>query len=449
MASTFISYRREDAPGYAGRIYDRFVQSRGRADVFLDVDRIDPGADFEQVIKQRLAQCAVFLAVIGPRWLEKGPGRQLPRIFEDNDFVRVELRTALASGARVIPVLVAGASLPRSVELPMDIADLVRRQAVVLGDSDFHHDVGNLITLVAGVLGKPVPRSLAAEQRVPREEPEPKPHTRGPDRPPPSWINWSGTLWSWVSAAPGRAIRKAVLLLVMGGIGLYIWNELPASERKKLTKVVTDGKDLLGSVVSAETPAPARPGAGLPSSRRLPAPPVAVERSVRGAVLDPAPVSTRDFARWLNLPPRRATLSVEEAAVGGVVGQVVRDPTGPLAALYAKDHPVFSASSMVPSTSTPGSFRPRNGRGNHPARAITWRAADAYCRDQGKRLPSADEWLPPADSAGRRALRSSTTAREWLAQERQVITTAPSTAPTTTAESPQSLPPDVSFRCAR
>jgi hypothetical protein len=443
MASTFISYRREDAPGYAGRIYDRFVQSLGRADVFLDVDRIDPGADFEQVITQRLAQCAVFLAVIGPRWLEKGPGRQLPRIFEDKDFVRVELRTALASGARVIPVLVAGASLPQSVELPMDIADLVRRQAVVLGDSDFHHDVGNLITLVAEIMGKRAPRSLveAAEKRVPRKVPEPKPHTPGPNRPPPSWINWGRTLWSWVSAAPRRAIRKAVLLLVMGSIGLYVWNELPASERKKLTKVVTDGKDLLGSVVGAETLAPARRGAGLP------VPTVAVERSVRGAVLDPLPVSTRDFARWLNLAPRRATLSIEESAVGGVVGQVVRDPTGPLAALYAKDHPVFSASSLVPST--PGSFRPRNGRGTHPARAITWRAADAYCRDQGKRLPTADEWLPPADSAGKRPLRPSTTAREWLAQERQVITTDPRTATTTTAESPQSLPADVSFRCAR
>src|SRR3712207_8618389 len=51
--------------------------------------------------------------------------------------------------------------------------------------------------------------------------------------------SWGGTLWSWLSAAPRRAIRKAVLLLLMGGIGLYVWNELPAPERRKLDRKST------------------------------------------------------------------------------------------------------------------------------------------------------------------------------------------------------------------
>ncbi|HPO19722.1 MAG TPA: toll/interleukin-1 receptor domain-containing protein, partial [Rubrivivax sp.] len=64
----FISYRRDDAAGYAGRLEEALEQRLGRGSVFRDVIDIAPGADFEQAIRQRLAGAQAVLVLIGPRW---------------------------------------------------------------------------------------------------------------------------------------------------------------------------------------------------------------------------------------------------------------------------------------------------------------------------------------------------------------------------------------------
>jgi len=40
MTGIFINYRRDDAPGVAGRLYDHLAKSFSRRDLFVDVDAI-------------------------------------------------------------------------------------------------------------------------------------------------------------------------------------------------------------------------------------------------------------------------------------------------------------------------------------------------------------------------------------------------------------------------
>ena len=96
MPRIFISYRREDTPGYAGRLCDRLQQDFGRDNVFIDVDTLQPGDDFVEAISERLVGCDLMLVVIGPRWLTSVDSQGRPRLEDDSDYVRLEIQTALA-----------------------------------------------------------------------------------------------------------------------------------------------------------------------------------------------------------------------------------------------------------------------------------------------------------------------------------------------------------------
>lgn len=146
----FLSYRRSDAGGYAGRLADRLVYRLGRHRVFQDVTAIAPGEDFTAAIDGALDRSDAVLAVIGPGWLAAtGPdgGR---RLFEPGDYVHLELARALQRGVPVVPVLVGGAALPTVADLPEDLAGLVQRQAATLHDDTWHEDVDGLMRRLAG-----------------------------------------------------------------------------------------------------------------------------------------------------------------------------------------------------------------------------------------------------------------------------------------------------------
>jgi len=139
----FISYRRDDAAGYAGRLEEALERSLGTGSVFRDVLDIAPGADFVQAIRTRLAGAQAVLVLIGPRWAGPGPdGRR--RIDDPQDFVRLEVAEALASSAQVVPVLLPGATMPAEAELPPPLQPLARRNALALGDTHWEADVGRL-----------------------------------------------------------------------------------------------------------------------------------------------------------------------------------------------------------------------------------------------------------------------------------------------------------------
>ncbi len=153
MPKIFISYRREDAGGHAGRLCDRLNARLGSEGVFMDVEDVRPGEDFVRAIGDTLAACEYLLVVIGPRWLDALNSRPS----SNTDFVRQEIRWGLERGTKVIPVLVAGASMPAASELPADLAELTRRNAVQLRDDRFDDDVSRLLDLFGSTTPAPGP----------------------------------------------------------------------------------------------------------------------------------------------------------------------------------------------------------------------------------------------------------------------------------------------------
>jgi hypothetical protein len=158
MTGTFISYRREDAAGYAGRLRESLERRLGAARVFRDVDTLRPGQDFVQAIDSRLAECRVMLAVIGREWVDARDHTGARRLDEPYDFVRLEIAAGLARPeVLVVPVLVEGASMPAAGELPENIRPLARRHAVSVRDETWDTDVDRLVTVIegAGAAGAP------------------------------------------------------------------------------------------------------------------------------------------------------------------------------------------------------------------------------------------------------------------------------------------------------
>jgi hypothetical protein len=146
--SVFVSYRRDDAAGYAGRLCDDLAEHVGEDAVFRDFHSIAPGADFVEEIRRAVTSAGTFLAVIGPRWATMPNEHGAPRLSEPDDVVRMEIAVALRAGKPVIPVLVGGASMPTERELPDEIAQLARRNAVEVRDSSWDDDTAKLLRVL-------------------------------------------------------------------------------------------------------------------------------------------------------------------------------------------------------------------------------------------------------------------------------------------------------------
>jgi hypothetical protein len=152
MGAVFLSYRREDASGTAGRLFDRLRADFGAGDVFMDVDSIEPGLDFVDVVNRRLDRCDVLLAVIGPGWLDAKDRQGRRRLDDEFDFVRLEISRALERGIRVIPVLVEGAAPVATQDLPDDLKALARRHAVEVRHDRFRSDADALIQTLRNIV---------------------------------------------------------------------------------------------------------------------------------------------------------------------------------------------------------------------------------------------------------------------------------------------------------
>ena len=145
MGSIFLSYRREDSEGQAGRLYDDLVAVFGSDSVFMDVAAIQPGRDFRKSIDQSLNSCGVFLSLIGKSWLTAKDTSGQRRLDDPADFVRIETGAALKRDIPVIPVLVQGASAPKPDQLPDDLKELAFRNAVELTHPRWDSDIQVLI----------------------------------------------------------------------------------------------------------------------------------------------------------------------------------------------------------------------------------------------------------------------------------------------------------------
>jgi invasion protein IalB len=180
-ARVFINYRRDDSMGTAGRLHDRLARVFGRKNLFMDVDTIPAGVDFVEYLNTQVAKCDIFLAVIGPHWLDAKDDVGRRRIENPDDFVTIEIAAALARDIRVIPVLVDGAHMPKAGEVPERLRPLVRRNAVEVRNSQFGRDA----QVLAAKIREGLKRGRAGQGR-------------------------------WVAAA-----ASLVALLLAGWIGLY------------------------------------------------------------------------------------------------------------------------------------------------------------------------------------------------------------------------------------
>ena len=149
----FISYRREDAAGDAGRLADHLHRRFGKTQVFLDIDTINPGTDFVKALQSSLQETAAVLVVMGPRWASVVDSSGVRRLDSADDFVRLEVEAALNRNILVVPVLVQGATMPRAADLPASLAGLVTRQAAGLDHAEFHDDAERLCDRLEAVMG--------------------------------------------------------------------------------------------------------------------------------------------------------------------------------------------------------------------------------------------------------------------------------------------------------
>jgi hypothetical protein len=150
----FISYRREDTAYPAAWLYDRLADRYGDGQIFKDVDSIELGDDFVQVITTAVESCDVLLALIGEDWLPITDAHGRRRLDDPDDFVRLEIEAALARNVRVIPILVGDATMPQAEELPHSLVRLARRQALELSPVHFDFDTGRLLKVLDGTLAK-------------------------------------------------------------------------------------------------------------------------------------------------------------------------------------------------------------------------------------------------------------------------------------------------------
>jgi uncharacterized membrane protein YhaH (DUF805 family) len=192
----FINYRRGDSQGAAGRLYDRLLTHFDRERLFMDVDAIEPGVDFVKTLDEQLSSCSAFIAVIGPGWLAARNSNGNPRLDNPNDYVRMEIESALKRDVRVIPVLVDGADMPQPTDLPPSLEPLSRRNAIEIAHHRFAADCDDLARVIKRALGIEPAADAAAQ----------------PYRPP----SWAEIFFSF----KGRISRKHFLIGALITLGL-------------------------------------------------------------------------------------------------------------------------------------------------------------------------------------------------------------------------------------
>jgi hypothetical protein len=204
MSRIFISYRREDTSGYAGRLSERLRSHFGDHQVFMDIDAIEPGLDYQEFVESTIDTIDVMVALIGRQWLTVlGPtGRW--RLDDPDDFVRLEIAGALERRIRVIPVLLEGTAMPTVQDLPPPLVPLAHRNAIELSDSRWDYDCHRLVSVLERALAGPGVRPAVAESPA-----TPPTAPARPERPP-----------------RGRQGQRAMTTVAAAAAAVLIWGVL-------------------------------------------------------------------------------------------------------------------------------------------------------------------------------------------------------------------------------
>jgi hypothetical protein len=161
----FISYRRGETTGQARALHSQLSARYDAQNVFMDVDSIAPGEDFANKIQDAISSCAVLLAFIGRDWLVSAAG--VGMLDNPDDFVRLELVTALEHCVPVIPILVEHTPMPTESDLPESLRSLTRISALTLENTHWDYDVAKLVSTVEPLLAPGPPPVVVAKPAKP------------------------------------------------------------------------------------------------------------------------------------------------------------------------------------------------------------------------------------------------------------------------------------------
>ena len=219
MRAIFVSYRRDDAEGEAGRLFDDLVTQFGEDSVFMDVAAIEVGRDFRKAIDDSVATCGLLLAVIGREWIDAKNEAGQRRLDDPFDFVRLETASALKRDIPVVPVLVHGAKMPRADQLPDDLKELAFRNGVEVTHARWNSDVQLLFKALRPFVGESKGAPAAPSTPVPQPAAEVKPPVRVETKVP--------QVAAETSLAPkkkpmGIILAVVAAVLVVGAVGGYM-----------------------------------------------------------------------------------------------------------------------------------------------------------------------------------------------------------------------------------
>ncbi|TDQ19424.1 TIR domain-containing protein [Algoriphagus boseongensis] len=176
----FISHRHSDTQSDCRALKSELQKHFGKENVFLDIENLEPGIKFAEAIEKTLAQSKVVLVVMGPDWQGPKDENGIPRLFQENDWVRREVAASLQSpGTRVIPILLKNISEPKASDLPDDLKPLAELQATEINIKRWDYDVEQLIKFLEKIVPRkpnPIHESGSTSRRV------------IPPPPPKSWL---------------------------------------------------------------------------------------------------------------------------------------------------------------------------------------------------------------------------------------------------------------------
>lgn len=161
----FINYRRRDSQAEANWLHEILSEQFGDDNVFIDTDDIPPGSDFDAVLHRQIDRCDVFLALIGMDWANAADDNGHRRLGSENDYVRLEIRAALARSVPVVPVLIGDTRMPAEIDLPADLQPLRRRHAFTLRIPDFRADAARLIAQLRQARAQSAPAEASGAAR--------------------------------------------------------------------------------------------------------------------------------------------------------------------------------------------------------------------------------------------------------------------------------------------
>jgi len=314
MDGIFISYRRDDSAGYAGRLYDRLMAHFGAARVFMDVEGIEPGVDFVNAIEIAVSSCQVLIVIIGDEWTTTTDAAGRRRLDDPNDFIRLETGAALKRGIRVVPVLVDGAAMPRTDELPAELQALTRRQAIEISHKQWEASTGELIRTLEKILDAP-----GASQAPPAPLPTA----------PATVLQTTGKRPKWVLPAAG----VAGALVLLGGALWFAGGQRDKSSTPDIKPPVIAEAVPSATKKEQNVPLPAEPVAkpvptptpSVPAATR-PAPPAPVPPVASVPPQRPPPQASVAVVKPTPLP-REARAAVETAAAPKPAEAVRAPPT--------------------------------------------------------------------------------------------------------------------------